>query len=327
MVHITMELLRANAGAHAASGDWLGLRELLADHDDVAARDAQLATLRAEAELRTGRPRQAHDWLGVVLHEIQRSGDRRSFRTGLNLRGVAELELGELDRAEQTFARVLELARNDGDELLTARAWNNLGALADMRDGFDDAIAAYEHAIPLYQRLGDPRGLAETHHNLAISHRHRGHLHEAEHHERQAIGYASETRNAILEALARLGLSELALERGDAQLAEAMARHATKRFVASNDPLREAEALRVLAAACLAQHKVSAAAEALQHACRLAVANGARLLEAEIRRLTAELLLEADDKEQARREANEAARLFEEVGSVPKAEEARRRAR
>ena len=245
----------------------------------------------------------------------------------LNLRGVAELELGELDAAEQTFATVLELARNDDDDLLTARALNNLGAAADMRDRFDAAIDVYERAIPTYQRLGDARGLAETHHNLAISLRHCDRLQDAEDHERQGIGYASESRNPVLESLARLGLGEIALARRDAQLAEAMARHAAKQFVASNDPLREADALRVLAAAYLAQHKLRAAEEALQRGRQLAVSNGARLLEAEIAGLEAEMLFLTGQTDQARRAANEAARLFEEVGSPAKAQEARRRAR
>ena len=326
MIRLTADLLRANAAAHAASGEWMGLRQLLAEYAAVAAGDAQLATLRAQAELRTGRPREARDWLAEVLPEAERSGDRRSVRSMLNLRGVAELELGELDEAEQTFATVLELARNDDDELLTARALNNLGSAADMRDRFDEAIAVYERAIPTYQRLGDARGLAETHHNLAISLRHSGRLRDAEDHERQAIYYASEVRNSVLESLARLGLGEVALARGDAPLAEAMARHATKRFAASNDPLREADALRVLAAACLAQHKLSAADETLQRGIQLAVSKGARLLEAEIRRLDAELHFVGGQTDRARRAANEAARLFEEIGSHAKAEEARGRA-
>ena len=326
MMRLTTELLRANAGAHAASAEWVGLRQLLAQHEEMAAVDAELATLRAEADLRTGAPRDARAWLVEVLETIERSGDRHSLRTALNLRGVAELELGELDAAEQTFAKVLELAYNNADELLTARALNNLGALADMRNRFDDAIIVYEQAIPAYQRLGDARGLAETHHNLAISLRHRGQLHDAEDHERRAVSYASEARNATLESLARLGLGEVALAQGDALLAEAMAVHAAKRFTASNDPLREADALRVLAAACLAQHKIGDAENALLRACQLAVANGARLLEAQIRRLTSDVLLASGRAERARQQANEAALLFEEIGAITQAQEARGKA-
>src|SRR5690242_16806635 len=100
MLRLTADLLRANADAHAASGEWSGLRHLLAEHAAVAAGDPQLATLRAEAELRTGRPREARNWLAEVIPKAERAGDRHSRRSMLNLRGVAELELGELDAAE-----------------------------------------------------------------------------------------------------------------------------------------------------------------------------------------------------------------------------------
>jgi len=326
MMRPTIDLLRANAAAHAASSEWIVLRHLLTQHEAIAAADAQLATLRAEAELRTGRPREAHQWIARVLSTIEQSGDRHSRRRALNLRAVAALELGELEEAQQTFVAVLELAYNDGDELLTARVLNNLGALADMRDRLDDAVTAYEQAIPAYQRLGDARGLAETHHNLAMSFRHHGQTREAEDHERQAIGYAREARHTTLESLARLGMAELKLAAGDAPLAEAMARHAADRFVTCGDGLREADAFRVVAAACLAQHKLGAADDALRHACQLAVARGARLLEAELRQLASELYLAVGRTDVAREAADQAAQLFEQVGSAAKATAARRRA-
>jgi tetratricopeptide (TPR) repeat protein len=278
---------------------------------------------RAEADLRAGRPREAQACLANALPAIERAGDRRHLRTALNLRGVAQLELGALNEAERSFASLLELARNDGDELLTARAFNNLGALADMRDRFDEAISFYERAIPTYQRLGQRRGLAESHHNLAISLRRRGQLAKAQDHERQAISYATEADNAMLESLARLGLAEVALVTHDSVLAEAIARHAAKRFGALGDSLREADALRVLGAACLAQQKLSVARDVVDRARQLATAHGARLLEAEIRLLDAELLLASGNEKGASREAGEAARLFDGVGSPGKAKKAR----
>ena len=278
---------------------------------------------RAESDLRSGRPGEAQAALATALPAIERGGDRRHLRTALNLRGVAELELGALNAAERSFATLLELARNDGDELLSARAFNNLGALADMRDRGDEAIAYYERAIPAYQRLGETRGLAESHHNLAITLRRRGQLLEAEDHERRAISYATEAGNRILESLARLGLAEGALVMNDGVLAEAIARHAARAFSALGDAIREADALRVLGAACLAQHKLSAARDVVDRARQLATAHGARLLEGEIRRLDAELLRASGEEAAATREAAEAARLFEIVGSPSRAKEAR----
>jgi len=318
-----LDLLLANAGAYAASGEWLSVRELLAPHTDSARLSPRLATLRGEAELRTGRPREAHEWLIAVLPAIKQSGDRRELRTALNLRGVAEVELGALTDAELTFARVLELARRDGDELLTARVLNNLGAIADVRDRRDEALMRYERAIPSYQRLGHARGLAETFHNIAITFRHMGQLAQADEFERRAIAYANEAGNAGLETLAHVGRAELSLLAGDAALAEATARYAAKRFAALADAIREADALRVLAAACVAQDKRSSARVAVDRALELALVHGARLVEGEIRRVNAELLAVSGAVEAAREEAGLAVRAFEGLGAHAKASEAR----
>lgn len=322
MIRLTAELLVANATAYAASGEWAGLRELLAQHPKIALQKSELATLRAEAELRTGHPAEALEWLAVVLPFLESNQHRNCLRTALNLRGVAELELGALDDAELTFARVIELARSDGDELLTARVLNNLGALLDMRDHHNEALSHYERAIPSYQRLGSTRGLAETHHNIATTLRHQGQIEAADEHERRAMAYASEARNDTLECLARLGLGEIALEAGDAPLAEAIARHAAWRFVGLGDGLREAEALRVEARACLLQQKIVEARQRLRRALELAVAHGARLLEAELRRLNAELLWRDGERAAAKAEAKEAGRLFEQAGAAARAREA-----
>ena len=323
MVRLPTDLLVANATAHAASGDWSGVRQLLAQHHPVALHNSELATLRAEADLRTGRPAEAHEWLGAVLPLLERSQNRRSLRAALNLRGVAELELGRLDEAELTFGRVIELARCDGDELLIARALNNLGALSDMRDRYDEALANYERAIPSYQRLGSARGLAETHHNVAISLRHQRRFEQADDHERRAIAYASDAQSPALECLARLGVAEIAVLTGDAALAEAIAHHTARRFADLDDPIREADAFRVMGAACLLQHKLEGARQAVDRALELAIAHDAKLLEAEVRRLHADLLWHLGDRLAAGREAEQAALLFESAGACVRAQEAR----
>jgi tetratricopeptide (TPR) repeat protein len=316
-----MELLLANADAYAASGEWLGLRQLLVEHSDRARQHAPLALLRAQAELRTGRPREAYDWLVAVWPTIEGSGDRHRLRAALNLRGVAEVELGSLGEGEVTFGRVLELAQSDGDELLASRALNNLGAIADVRDHHDQALLSYQRAIPFYQRLGDTRGLAETCHNMAITFRHMRQFERADECERRAIAYASDAGSAVLESLARVGRAELSLLTGDAALAEATARYAAKRFAALSDPIREADALRLLAASCLALGKLPGARASLDRALELAVAHGARLIEAESRRVNAELLAATGRVEAARAEAAVAARVFESLGADAKRRE------
>src|SRR5438270_13259366 len=101
MPRLTIDQLLAMAAAHVASGEWISVRELLAEHSDMVFNHPELATLRAQAELRTGSPRHAQACIVAVLPLIQRSGDRRALRTLLNLRAVAELECGALLEAER----------------------------------------------------------------------------------------------------------------------------------------------------------------------------------------------------------------------------------
>lgn len=322
MTALTIDLLVATANAYAAAGEWRGLRELLDDQETSVRGHVPLATMRAEAKLRTGRPREAHAWLVELLPSIERSGDRVSLRTALNLRGVAEIELGALAEAEITFACVLELARADGDELLAARALNNIGAIADIRERAEEALLLYRRAIPSYQRIGNVKGLAESYHNIATTLRQIGQLDEADECERRAITYAAEIGNTALELLARAGRAELSLLSGDAPLAEAAARHVAKSFGASADPIREADVLRLVGAACLAQGKHAPARDALDRALSLALAHGARLVEAETRRVRAELLASAGNVDSARAEAEQAAQLFASLGAAAKSRDA-----
>jgi tetratricopeptide (TPR) repeat protein len=311
---VTADLM-ATARRLAAAGDWGELRRLLTEHEAAARVHPELATLRAESALRTGRAREAHGWLTELLPSLGRSGDRGALRRAVNQLGVADVELGALDDAERTFGRALELARADGDDLLVARATNNMGAIANIRGQRDEALLLYQLAIPAYQRLGHVSGLAESFHNMAISYRHLGQLERSDEYESRAIGYASECRNAPLLALARLGRAEVSLQAGDAELAEVGAQLAAAEFMAIPDPIREADALRLLGAARVALRKDAEATETLSRALELARAHGSALVEAETLRTRAELRAATGDRSGAREDAAMAAATFERLGA------------
>jgi tetratricopeptide (TPR) repeat protein len=308
--------LTATARRLATAGDWGELRRLLTEHEEDARVQPELATLRAESELRTGRAREAHRWLTEVLAALGKSGDRAALRKATNQLGVADVELGALDDAERTFGRALELARADGDDLLVARATNNMGAIANIRGQRDEALLLYQLAIPAYQRLGHVAGLAESFHNMAISYRHLGQLDRSDEYEQRAIGYASECANASLLALARLGRAEVSLQAGDARLAEVGAQLAASEFSGIPDPIREADAQRLLGAARLALRKYNEANAALARALELARAHGSALVEAEALRTNAELLAATGDRVRAREDAQLAAETFTRLGAL-----------
>lgn len=314
--------LLERARRHATAGEWGDALQILRAQGDAARTHPELATLRADAELRTGHPREARQWLTFALPVIERSGDRAALRKAINQLGVAEIELGALDAAERVFGRALELARADGDDLLMAHATNNMGAIANIRGRRGEALALYRLAIPAYQRLGNVAGLAQSLHNMAISFRHLGQLTRASDYEQRALAYATECANAPLLALAWLERSELSLHSGDAALAEVGAERAAAQFARVPDPIREADALRVVGAARLRLGRVADARSALDRGLHLARAHGSRLVEGETLRILAECFVRSGDRETARRELATAIGIFEVLGAEEQRTEA-----
>ena len=306
----------AAARTRALQGAWVEVRALLVEHAREARAYPELVALRAEAELRTGRPREARAWLTETLAGLEQSGDRAALRRAVNLLGVACVETGETAEAEDALGRALELARVDGDDLLVARATNNLGAIADMHGRREAALALYQLAIPAYQRLGDARGLAESYHNMAISHRGGERLAEADECERRAIEFAREASNRRLEAMAGVGRAEIQLRQGDAKLAEVVARRAARELAQLGDPIREADAVRLVGAANLALGRHAPARAALERALSLAREHGSALIEAESLRARAELQLALGDPPAARADAKAALAIYLRLGAT-----------
>ena len=316
------ETLLQRARRHVTAGEWSDALQILREQGEVARAHPELATIRADAELRTGHPREARQWLTQTLPLIERSGDRSALRKAMNQLGVAEIELGALDSAERLFGDALELARSDGDDLLVAHATNNMGAIANIRGRRDEALALYQLAIPAYQRLGNVAGLAQSLHNMAISFRHLGQLESASEYERRAIGYATECANGPLLALAWLERAELSLQAGDGALAEVGAARAASQFAKVPDPIREADALRVVGAARLTLGRVSDARSVLERGLALAREHGSRLVEGETLRVLAECLVRLGDRDGARRELSTAIGIFEVLGAEEQRTEA-----
>jgi len=270
---------------------------------------------RADELIRSGRSREARELLSGSLPSIERRGDRAALRQAVNLLGAASFETGELGDAEVAFNRALELGRSDNDDLLVARATNNLGAIANVRGEREQAIAMYSLAIAAYQRLGQPRGLASAYHNMAITFRHIGLLERADEYERRAIEFAMEAENPHILSLARIGRAELSLLRGDARLAEATALLVAREFASRSDPHQQANALRVVGAARTALGDLDGARRALDDGLTLAREHSAALAEAELLRARAELNCWLHDRAAARADASEAIRIFDRLAA------------
>ncbi len=317
------DVLLERARALAARGEWAGVRALVSGTGGLA-RTPALALIATEAEMHLGDPRAAFTIVSEVIPALRRARNGADLRRALNLAGVAQVQLGELEGAERDLQSALELAYADGDDLLVARVTNNLGTIANIRGRRDEALALYQLAIPAYQRTGNTNGIAQSYHNMAHSYRDLRRLDAAEEFEFRAIELAREAGNVRLAAMARAGRAELHLMRGDVRMADVGARRAALEFSRLPDPLGEADATRLagLARAELGDH--AGAMADFARAIELARSVGALLQEAETLEARSRLHAARGDADAARSDAEAAAETFERMGAVEDARRVRR---
>jgi tetratricopeptide (TPR) repeat protein len=300
----------------AAAGAWREVVTLLAPCASEGRVSGDDALLYAEALVRSGDQRSALVFLREAVPVMDSPGSRRAHRKGVNMKGVAAFALGELDEAKSALNTALELATQDDDPRLLAQATNNLGVIANLEGRYEDALWHYRIALPTLQRLGQPRMLAEVYHNIAISCRDTDQLGESDEHELRAIEHATDGGVPRLAAMGRVGRAEIALRRGDADFAETTARLARDEFARLGDPQNEADAARVLGAACSARHHFDEALDAFDRALEIARERGHALNEAETLRDRAALYAAQGEAAAARDDARAAIAIFDRLGAT-----------
>lgn len=316
MMPLPPDDLRTSVKASAGRGAWPEVRDTLSRHRELAAQDPELLTLLAEASLRLGLSRAAREWLREQMPRLERSGDRAALRRGINLAGAAAFNLGDLSDAERAFERALELGRVDSDDLLVARATNNLGLIASSRGRHLEAIGLYLLAIPAYQRLGHLVGLAESYHNMGITYRQLSQLAAGAEAERRALEYARDAGNSRLVAMALVGRAEIAMLDGDAALAEATGLLAAAEFDRIGDMELAADALRLAGVAGFALGHIADARTRLDRAVELASRHGNVLIEAESRQARASVFRATGELERATADSDAAGTLFRKLTST-----------
>jgi len=311
------EALLALLRAAAERGAWVEVARLCDEQLEPGWILAQpeLGVLRAEALQRLGEFRSALAAAEPAVETFERRGDRAGLRRAINLIGAAHFELGNLVEAEAAFDRALELANTDGDDLLVARATNNLALIANIRGLHDTALTHYQLAVASYQKVGSAAGLAGTFHNMAITYRDLRQLDEADDYERRAIEFAQQDRDRRLRAVARSGRAELSLLRGEARVAEAGARVAAREFAAIPDPMGEADAMRLVGVAREAMGSAEAALEALDRSVALAQQHGSAVIEAESRRARGRVFAAVGQTSRAREDGEAALAIYDRLGA------------
>jgi tetratricopeptide (TPR) repeat protein len=306
--------LTSRARELVVAGAWPDVVRLL---HDLSSREAasELLLLRAEALTRIGDARAARAWSYEIIPTLIARGDRASHRRALNLLGASCFYLGELAEASDAFAAALEMASEEDDLLIFARATNNLGMIENLRGHHESALGHYRLAVPTYQRLGQRRGLAESYHNIAITYRDLGELSEADEFERRAMDYAGDGVAPRVAAMGMIGRAEIALRRGDPQLARGTSERAAAELERLHDPVNEADARRLVATAAAALGRFDEAEGEFERALSIARSGGHALIEAETLRDRARARTTRGERAGARRDAEAAVALFERLGA------------
>src|SRR5690349_3331877 len=118
--------LRTDFHILVGEGNWKAARLLLEARPELLVVSGDLTALYGEVLLRTGRNHAAREWLTKALVRLEPREERVALRRVMNLLGVALFELGLLEDAAAMLEHVAELARRIGDDLLLAKARNNL---------------------------------------------------------------------------------------------------------------------------------------------------------------------------------------------------------
>ncbi len=314
--------LRAELERHAANRAWGDIRDRAATFEDAELlADPKVAHLVSEALFYLGKVERALNLVLAAEAEFRAKHDRVNLLSAINLAGAVLFELGDLIGAEDRFADLLELAREGGDDEMSGRATNNLGAIASLRGEHEQALSLFRLSIPAYQKVGFSAGLAQTSHNLGIVHRDLGYWREAERHYSDALRRARQLDDQRLAAMARAGRAEVFYRRGDFEYATAEATHALGAFVATGDELGRADALRLLGGVATAQSEWTRARPLFENALNVAREHGNLLLEAEILEGRAELHIETKQIALARADLQLAAATYRRLGALKRLEQ------
>jgi tetratricopeptide (TPR) repeat protein len=296
---------------------WGDIRDRAESLDDsTLTADPKVAYLVAEALFFGGQMDRALHLALAAEAEFRTRHDPMGLLPALNLAGAVQFELGDLEGAEERFSDLLELAREAGNDEMSGRATNNLGAIASLRGDHDRALSLFRLSIPVYQKVGFLAGLAQTEHNLGIVNRDLGDWREAEHHYRSAQRRARQLGDNRLTTMARAGRAEIAFLRGDRTFAGVEAQHSLETYVELGDELGRADALKLLGSIAAAASDHDGAARYFEEALKLARQHANPLLEAEILEEWAELHTIAKRSALARADLEAAAATYRRLGAM-----------
>jgi len=279
------------------------------------------ALLASEAHGRQGDHMEAQRWAELALVAARARGERPTELRALNYQGAIALRHGDVDEAEQRFGDALNLARAVRDHAAQARCLNNLGIIASLKGDAEAALASYQLALAAYQQAGLVRGMAETHHNIAISWRERGVYPQALQAAEQAVRLATVVRDDSMVGLAFTGRAEIHLLMGDADLAGVELERAAEAYRRVNFAAGLPEVWRLQAAVARARGDLPGALRLLRQAAELATTQASAESLADIERDFAAVLQLSGDASGADAARQRAITLYQRLGAKKAAQD------
>jgi tetratricopeptide (TPR) repeat protein len=150
----------------------------------------------------------------VVQNEL---GSEQSRAEVLNAFGVAYRNLGEMDRAVETYEQAAAIRKRIGDKRGYATTLRNLATIHTMRGQYAAARSQLTEALALLQRLGDAPGIADLYDNFGVLAEQRGSYEEALEGYRQALRVRRDLGNdlALAQSFSNVGFACYLLGRYD----------------------------------------------------------------------------------------------------------------
>lgn len=316
--------LARQADALAEEGAWQELHDLLAPTEDELLSRPAVAYRYGEALYHTARFRRLESFAGDLEDRARDDADPRAMMKALNLGFVARFEQGRVEAARSKGEALLELAEAEEDGETLAKSANNMGLVHSLVGDWSRAISYYRLALPLYEREGRARGLAQTHHNLGNAYRYLDRLDDADRQYRKASRLAEEIGYPFMTTMNTLGRADVERLRDETELALRLVERGLEQARAVGDPVSEADGLRIRALVRASDpDERGDALEDLRRARELAEGAGSDLLVAEIDRDTGVVLGELGRVDEARELLESAVTSFADLGARMESERAR----
>ena len=276
----------------------------------------ELALRFATALAHIGSSLEAHHWAIIALAGARDRRDRAMELRALNVCGGIAFESGEIDKARISFMDAQTAALDAGDFGTLGRCANNLGIIANLRGDFEVAVTEYTKAIAAYQRAGQPRGVVESRHNLAITYREQRSFDEALATADRAVHEAVTIDDTALLAKVVAGRAEVRVAAGDATTGRQEAEQALATHRSLGDAVGEAEDLRIVGVAAVGEGAMADAESTLRDVTVRARQLERPLLLACAQRDLAQLLRTQGKAEEAKAVATAAQEEFRRMGAV-----------